>query len=43
MKAAMEIIDRPLGDPYPPFPALTADEKKSLAQALKETSLFRKD
>ena len=40
MKAAMEIIDRPLGDPYPPFPALTADEKKALAAELKQTCLF---
>ena len=40
MKAAMEIIDRPLGDPYPPFPALTADEKKALAAELKTTCLF---
>ncbi len=43
MKAAMELIDRPLGDPYPPFPPLTADEKKALGEALKKTSLFRKD
>ena len=43
MKAAMEIIDRPLGDPYPPFPALTAAEKTSLAEALRKTSLFTKN
>jgi 4-hydroxy-tetrahydrodipicolinate synthase len=43
MKAAMEIIDRPLGDPYPPFPAFTAEEKKGLAAHLKSTCLFRKD
>ena len=43
MKAAMELIDRPLGDPYPPFPPLTADEKKALGEALKQTCLFRKD
>ena len=40
MKAAMEIIGRPLGDPFPPFPALTADEKKALAAELKKTCLF---
>ena len=43
MKAAMELIDRPLGDPYPPFPPLTADEKKALGEALMKTCLFRKD
>jgi hypothetical protein len=43
MKAAMELIDRPLGDPYPPFPALTAVEKKALGEELKKTSLFRRD
>ena len=43
MKAAMEIIERPLGDPYPPFPAFTADEKKALAAQLRTTCLFRKD
>ncbi len=43
MKAAMELIDIPLGDPYPPFPALTKDEKKALGDVLKQTSLFRKD
>lgn len=40
MKAAMELIDIPLGDPYPPFPAFTAEEKKALAAELKKTSLF---
>ena len=42
MKAAMELIDIPLGDPYPPFPAFTAEEKKALGEELKKTSLFRK-
>ena len=42
MKAAMELIDIPLGDPYPPFPPLTADEKKALGEALRKTSLFGK-
>ena len=40
MKAAMEIIGRPLGDPFPPFPALTAEEKKVLAALLATTCLF---
>ena len=40
MKAAMEIIDRPLGDPFPPFPALSAEEKKALAALLRTTCLF---
>jgi 4-hydroxy-tetrahydrodipicolinate synthase len=43
MKAAMEIIDRPLGDPYPPFPGFTAEEKKGLAAHLETTCLFRKN
>ncbi len=42
MKAAMELIDIPLGDPFPPFPAFTAEEKKALAAELKKTSLFKK-
>ena len=42
MKAAMELIDIPLGDPYPPFPALTAEEKRALGEALRRTSLLRK-
>jgi 4-hydroxy-tetrahydrodipicolinate synthase len=42
MKAAMEYINLPLGDPYPPFPALTADEKKAVNEALSKTSLVKK-
>lgn len=42
MKAAMELIGIPLGDPYPPFPAFTAEEKKALGEELKKTSLLRK-
>ena len=34
MKAAMEIIGRPMGEPYPPFPALNATEKDALAAEL---------
>lgn len=43
MKAAMEIIGVPLGDPYPPFPALSADEKAALRAHLETTCLFQKD
>jgi 4-hydroxy-tetrahydrodipicolinate synthase len=43
MKAAMELIGIPLGDPYPPFPAFTAEEKNALGEELKKTSLFRKE
>lgn len=42
MKAAMEIVGIPLGDPYPPFPALSKDEKAALAAHLKTTCLFSK-
>lgn len=42
MKAAMELIGIPLGDPYPPFPAFTAEEKKALGEELKKTRLFGK-
>ncbi len=35
MKAAMEAIDLPMGDPHPPFPAFTPAEKKALAKHLK--------
>lgn len=42
MKAAMEIVGIPLGDPYPPFPALSKDEKAALAAHLKTTCLFAK-
>ncbi len=42
MKAAMEYIGLPLGDPYPPFPALTEDEKSALNKALSRTSLVKK-
>ncbi len=42
MKAAMELIGIPLGDPYPPFPAFTAEEKRALGEELKKTSLFPK-
>lgn len=41
MKAAMQIIGQPLGDPYPPFPTLDAEEKRALAENLETTCLFR--
>ena len=40
MKAAMEIVGCPLGDPYPPYQPLTSEEKGALAEHLKNTSLF---
>jgi 4-hydroxy-tetrahydrodipicolinate synthase len=40
MKAAMEIVGLPLGDPYPPFLPLSAEEKASLAAHLRTTCLF---
>jgi len=40
MKAAMEIVGLPVGDPYPPFLPLSAEEKASMAAYLKTTSLF---
>lgn len=42
MKAAMEIIGCPAGDPYPPYQPLSTEEKSALALHLKTTSLFRK-
>jgi 4-hydroxy-tetrahydrodipicolinate synthase len=43
MKAAMDIIGVSVGDPYPPFEPLSADEKAALATYLKTTCLFRKE
>jgi 4-hydroxy-tetrahydrodipicolinate synthase len=40
MKAAMEIVGVPAGDPYPPYQPLSPDEKAALAAHLKKTSLF---
>ncbi len=42
MKAAMQYIGLDLGDPYPPFPTFTAEEKAALAAALDKTSLAKK-
>ncbi|MFM1814145.1 MAG: hypothetical protein RLZ98_840 [Pseudomonadota bacterium] len=36
MKAAMEAIGLPMGDPYPPFPAFTPAEKEALAAHFRE-------
>lgn len=40
MKAAMEIVGLPLGDPYPPFKPVSAEDKKAMAACLRETYLF---
>ena len=40
LKAAMEIVGLPLGDPYPPFQAVSAKDKKAMAKHLKTTYLF---
>ena len=42
LKAAMEIVGMPLGDPYPPFDAVSAKDKKEMAAYLKTTYLFEK-
>jgi len=41
MKAAMEIVGVPAGDPYPPYQPLPAEAKAALAAHLKTTSLFK--
>jgi 4-hydroxy-tetrahydrodipicolinate synthase len=43
MKAAMDIIGIPVGNPYPPFEPLSADEKAALATYLRTTCLFGKE
>lgn len=42
MKAAMKIIGIPVGDPYPPYAALDADEVKALEAFLKTTQLAKR-
>lgn len=42
MKAAMRIIGVPVGDPYPPYAALDADEVKALEAFLKTTLLAKR-
>jgi 4-hydroxy-tetrahydrodipicolinate synthase len=39
MKAAMNAIGVPVGDPYPPYAALSRDEANALAATLRETVL----
>lgn len=40
LKAAMDIVGLPLGDPYPPFKPVTGADKEAMAAYLRETSLF---
>jgi len=42
MKAAMNLIGVPSGDPYPPYASLTADEATALAALLKTTVLAKR-
>jgi 4-hydroxy-tetrahydrodipicolinate synthase len=39
MKAAMNLIGVPVGDPYPPYVPLTRDERAAMATLLKTTAL----
>jgi 4-hydroxy-tetrahydrodipicolinate synthase len=39
MKAAMNLIGVPVGEPYPPYVGLTADERVALAAVLQTTAL----
>ncbi len=39
MKAAMNLIGVPVGDPYPPYVSLTRDERLAMAALLKTTAL----
>ena len=43
MKAAMQIIGVPVGEPYPPYVGLDPDEMKALETVLKTTVLHRKE
>lgn len=40
MKAAMDIIGLPIGDPYPPFKPITGERKQQLESYLRTTFLF---
>jgi len=42
MKAAMNLIGVPAGEPYPPYSPLTADEQAALAATLRATVLGRR-
>jgi 4-hydroxy-tetrahydrodipicolinate synthase len=39
MKAAMNLIGVPAGDPYPPYQSLSKDELSALASTLRATVL----
>jgi hypothetical protein len=39
MKAAMNLISIPAGDPYPPYSPLSRDEMAALSATLKDTVL----
>jgi len=41
MKAAMNVIGVPVGDPYPPYASLSADEITALAAVLRTTALAK--
>ena len=43
MKAAMQIIGVPVGEPYPPYVGLDRDEVKAMETVLKETVLNRSE
>src|SRR5262249_47932037 len=42
MKAAMNLIGVPVGDPYPPYASLSADEIAALAAVLRTTALAKR-
>jgi 4-hydroxy-tetrahydrodipicolinate synthase len=42
MKAAMNLIGVPVGDPYPPYASLSDDEIKALAAVLRTTVLAKR-
>jgi 4-hydroxy-tetrahydrodipicolinate synthase len=42
MKAAMNLIGVPAGEPYPPYSSLTRDETDALAAVLKTTVLAKR-
>ena len=42
MKAAMNLIGVPVGDPYPPYASLSNDEIAALAAVLRTTALAKR-
>jgi 4-hydroxy-tetrahydrodipicolinate synthase len=42
MKAAMNLIGVPAGEPYPPYAPLTRDEMQALAATLRATVLDKR-